>query len=83
MEKTASKKKRQKYVYAIVHAHKYNLLLEGGKLPIYWLKKVARERCKLFPNYIVIRVKENQLTNLILSGKPIKVSYYSRRYLNQ
>lgn len=58
----------QKNYFAIVHKKTGNFLLNGATLPIYWLKKVAVEKAKEFPNYIVQPVLVSEIEELVLKG---------------
>jgi len=62
-----------KYCYIIVDKENAKPLLEDSKLPIYWLKSVAKERVKDFISgkYVVHRLNMYDLETLIL--KSIKV----------
>lgn len=44
---------KQKQAYIIVHRQTGKFLLNGSTLPIYWLKKIAVEKAKAFPKFIV------------------------------
>jgi hypothetical protein len=50
-----------KYCYAIVHKKKRKLLLEDHKLPIYWNRRVAKERVAGFPDYRIERIELSDL----------------------
>jgi len=54
-----------KYCYAIVLKRTGNFLLEDGKLPIYWNKKIAQERVKLFPECILEKVNLKELIKFV------------------
>lgn len=56
-----------KYCYAIVNEKTGALLLEDCKLPIYWNKRVAKERCSLFAGFIVEKVLLKELHKFILT----------------
>lgn len=55
----------QKYYYVIVHTKKLSLLLEDSKLPFYWRKKIADERCALFKDFHVEKVNAFELLKFI------------------
>jgi hypothetical protein len=54
--------------YCIIN-EKNQMLLQDCKLPFYWNKKVADERCKLFSGYRVVKVDAKKFNNLITIGK--------------
>jgi len=62
---------KQKYYYAVVKKDNGNLLLEGHKLPFYWLKKIAKETADKFEGYIVTRINLCDIEKLILSSTPL------------
>lgn len=59
--------------YIIVSKKNGRMLLQGSMLPIYWQKKIAEERCKLFPEFVVKFIHGRSLNRLIEeSTKPFK-----------
>ncbi len=55
---------KQKYFYAVVHRETGSFPVISGALPIYWLRKVAKQYAK--GNYIVQKVPAGDLQALIL-----------------
>jgi len=51
--------------YCIVHRKNGTLLVQDGRLPIYWLRKVAVEQAKLFPKYKVVPIGVRELNDII------------------
>lgn len=51
-----------KHYYLVVTERGFPLL-NGSRLPIYWLRKVAKEASKMYPNTKVIKVKLETVTN--------------------
>lgn len=60
---------KSKYCYVIVNYENGNMLLEDGKLPIYWNKKVAKERCSNFKGCVVQKLKLIDIENLIFHSE--------------
>lgn len=58
---------KQKHCYAIVNQNTGQLLLEDGKLPIYWNKKVAQEMVKRFNGFCIEPVLLEELRRFILT----------------
>lgn len=58
---------KRKYCYAIVKKDNAALLLDCGRLPIYWNKKVATERCKDFKGYCVQPILLDKMEDIILN----------------
>lgn len=56
----------EKHCYAIVN-ERGNLLIEDGKLPIYWSKKAAEERVAKFPRHRLEPVLLKDLRKFILT----------------
>lgn len=57
---------KEKYFYAIVNKENSKMLIEDGKLPFYWNRKVAKERCKDFSNHCVVRMDLKAIQETIL-----------------
>lgn len=55
----------KKYYYVLLSKKTHKMLLQDCKLPIYWHKKIANERAKLFPSFYVKRIKGHQLADII------------------
>ncbi len=61
---------KSKYCYVIANEENGNMLVEDGKLPIYWSKKVAKERQLLFGDkYVVHKIELATIENIVLSSK--------------
>lgn len=60
---------KSKYCYVIVNAENGNMLLEDCKLPIYWNKKVAKERCSKFNGHIVHKLYLSDVEGMVLNSK--------------
>ena len=58
-----------KYHYCIVNKENGYMLIQDGKLPMYWMKKLAQEECKNFTGYVVVRIPVDSIQKLILSSK--------------
>ncbi len=63
--------RKNKYSYLIAKTDNAEMLLEDGKLPIYWDRTVAIERCTLFSNYSVVKVETSKIEDIILGSKII------------
>ena len=58
---------KSKYCYVIVDKENGNMLLEDGKLPFYWNKKVAKQRQSLFGNkWIVCQIELSDIEEVII-----------------
>lgn len=65
---------KSKYCYIIVSQENGSMLLEDGKLPIYWNREVAKERLRRFVfryNYVIHKIELADIENLILKSKQI------------
>jgi hypothetical protein len=58
---------KSKYCYAIINVKTDTLITEDGKLPIYWNKKVAKQRVKKFKDCYLEAVLIEELTKHILT----------------
>lgn len=57
--------KSKKYCYVLVNKKSGGMLLEDSKLPIYWNKKVAKNRCLLFESYEVCRILLDNIDQIV------------------
>ena len=64
------------YCYVIVDKDNGSMLIEDGKLPFYWNKKVAKERCYWFSKHCVRKIKLEEINDLIESLDDIDESYF-------
>lgn len=55
----------QKNYFIVVHKVTGELLLDGGRLPIFWMRKVAKKVADNFPGYTVKPVDIKELEALI------------------
>lgn len=62
----------QQYAYILVYKRSGNLFIEDHKLPIYWDKKVARERLKNFTECKIKVVYMSQILELITHKEILK-----------
>ena len=62
---------KAKYYYGIVNKENGTMLLEDGKLPFYWNRKIAKERCAGFSKYCVVRLDLETINNLILKSERV------------
>jgi len=60
---------KAKYYYGIVNKENGSMLVEDGKLPFYWNRKVAKERCEGFSKYCVVKMELETINDLILKAK--------------
>lgn len=60
---------KSKYYYAIVDKENGNMLLEDGKLPFYWNKGIAKERCINFYGYVVHKLSLSEIESMILHSR--------------
>jgi len=60
---------KNKYYYGVANKENGKLLLDCGRLPFFYRKKVAKECADSFNNYCVIRVDISKIEKAILSGK--------------
>jgi hypothetical protein len=60
---------KSKYFYIIVDKENGQMLLEDGKLPFYWNKKIAKERCVSFDGYVVHKLLLSEIETMILQSK--------------
>lgn len=61
---------KSKYCYVIANEENGNMLLEDGKLPIYWNKKVAKKRQFKFGNkWVVHKIELATIEKIVLSSK--------------
>ncbi len=61
---------KSKYCYIIVNEENGSMLLEDGKLPIYWNKQTAKERQVKFSNkYVVHKLELATIEKLILGSE--------------
>lgn len=58
-----------KNYFAVVHNETGKFLLNGSKIPIYWLRKVAQEAAKEYRDYIVQPVNIDDLERLVLKQR--------------
>jgi hypothetical protein len=56
-----------KYVYVIISNKTNKMLVEDDKCPIYWNRKVAKERVQIFPDCRIEPVLEKELLKHILT----------------
>ena len=47
---------KQKYVYVILDNKNDKMIVENSRLPIFWIKKMANSRAKMFKNCRVEKV---------------------------
>lgn len=55
----------QKNYFIVVHKVSGEILLDGGRLPIFWMRKVAKQVADNFPGYTVKPVDIKELKSLI------------------
>lgn len=60
---------KSKYCYVLANKDNGTMLLEDGKLPIYWNKKVAKERCLNFDGYVVHKLFLSDIEGMVLNSK--------------
>lgn len=56
---------KKKYCYAVVNVHTGRLLLDCGRLPIFYLLKVAKEVALNFKDHVVIKVQVSLLYEIL------------------
>lgn len=57
---------KQKYCYIIVDKENAKILVDSGRLPIYWRKEVAKGVAKDYTGYITHKISLEGLEKLIL-----------------
>jgi len=64
---------KPKYYYIIVDKENGKPLIESSKLPIFWLKSVAKERLLDFKSgkYVVHRLNISDIETLILKSQKV------------
>lgn len=63
---------KPKYCYIIVNKENGNMLVEDGKLPLYWNKAVCKERQSEFgKKYVVHRLELSDIEALILKSSKV------------
>jgi len=60
---------KSKYCYVLADSENRSMLLEDGKLPIYWNKRVAKERCSNFKGYVVRKLFLSDIEGMVLNSK--------------
>lgn len=55
----------QKNYFIVVNKVTGELLLDGGRLPIFWMRKVAKQVADNFPGYTIKTVDIKELETLI------------------
>ena len=64
---------KRKYCYIIVDRKNGDMLVEDGKLPLYWCKEIAKKRQALFSkNYIIHKLSLSDIEELILKSTKVK-----------
>jgi hypothetical protein len=59
--------KRKNYCYALMVKKTNKFLLRDGRLPIYWLKRIANEELTNFPNCYVEKINLDELLKFVLT----------------
>jgi len=62
---------KSKYCYVIANEENGSMLLEDCKLPIYWNKRIAKERQSVFGDkWIVLKIELEIIEKIIFGSVP-------------